>query len=271
MTVQVESGTEHIEAPYQIRLEQFEGPLDLLLHLIKKNEINIYDIPMALITQQYLEHISVMKSLNLEVAGEFLVLAATLILIKSKMLLPGEPDAEEEEGQDPRADLVRQLLQYKQFKEAAHDLQDRARLWQEVYCRTPLQTPKPEDVEETPLELTLFDLMDALQDVIRRAPSKTLLEVTADHLTVKDRMNYILERLAESAAVPFDRLFMSTDGRSVLIVTFLGLLELIRLKLVCVFQAEAFGAILLSRAFLPELGEGMPELADDTPPAKDQL
>ena len=264
MAVQLEADTEGIEASYQIRLDQFEGPLDLLLHLIKKNEINIYDIPMALITQQYLEHISVMKSLNLEVAGEFLVLAATLILIKSKMLLPGEPDPEEEEGQDPRADLVRQLLQYKQFKEAAHDLQDRARLWQEVYGRTPLPVPKPEEVEEIPLELTLFDLMDALQDVIRRAPSKTLLEVTADQLTVKDRMNYILERLQESAAVPFERLFVPTDGRAVLIVTFLGLLELIRLKLVCVFQAEAFGAILLSRAFLPDLG-------DDTPPAKDQL
>jgi segregation and condensation protein A len=264
MAVQLEADTERIEASYQIRLDQFEGPLDLLLHLIKKNEINIYDIPMALITQQYLEHISVMKSLNLEVAGEFLVLAATLILIKSKMLLPGEPDPEEEEGQDPRADLVRQLLQYKQFKEAAHDLQDRARLWQEVYGRTPLPVSKPEEVEEIPLELTLFDLMDALQDVIRRAPSKTLLEVTADQLTVKDRMNYILERLQDSAAVPFERLFAPTDGRAVLIVTFLGLLELIRLKLVCVFQAEAFGAILLSRAFLPDLG-------DDTPPAKDQL
>ncbi len=263
MPVQLKGDTESVEASYQIRLDQFEGPLDLLLHLIKKNEINIYDIPMALITRQYLEHLNVMKSLNLEVAGEFLVLAATLILIKSKMLLPGEPDAEEEEGQDPRADLVRQLLQYKQFKEAAHDLQDRARLWQEVYSRTPLPAPKPEDVEETPLELTLFDLMDALQDVIRRAPSRTLLEVTADHLTVKDRMNYILERLEESAAVAFERLFAPTDGPVVLIVTFLGLLELIRLKLVCVFQAEAFGAILLSRAFLPE--------SEEDALAKDQL
>jgi segregation and condensation protein A len=263
MPVQLKADTESVEASYQIRLDQFEGPLDLLLHLIKKNEINIYDIPMALITQQYLEHLNVMKSLNLEVAGEFLVLAATLILIKSKMLLPGEPDAEEEEGQDPRADLVRQLLQYKQFKEAAHDLQDRARLWQEVYSRMPLPAPKPEDVEETSFDLTLFDLMDALQDVIRRAPSTTLLEVTADNLTVKDRMNYILERLEESAAVPFERLFAPTDGRVVLIVTFLGLLELIRLKLVCVFQAEAFGAILLSRAFLPE--------PEEDAPAKDQL
>ena len=264
MTEQLETGLDSFEASYLIRLEQFEGPLDLLLHLIKKNEINIYDIPMALITKQYLEHINLMKSLNLVVAGEFLVLAATLIHIKSKMLLPSEPDGEEEEGQDPRAELVRQLLQYKQFKEAAYDLQDRERLWREVYRRAPLPTATPMESEETPLELTLFDLMDALQDVVRRAPSKASLELTADHLTVKDRMNYILERLEESAAVPFDMLFSPTDGRLVLIVTFLGLLELMRLKLVRVFQPETFGAILLSRAFLPELVDAMQ-------PGEDQL
>jgi segregation and condensation protein A len=264
MTEQVETGLDSFEASYLIRLEQFEGPLDLLLHLIKKNEINIYDIPMALITKQYLEHINLMKSLNLVVAGEFLVLAATLIHIKSKMLLPSEPDGEEEEGQDPRAELVRQLLQYKQFKEAAYDLQDRERLWREVYRRAPLPSATPRESEETPLELTLFDLMDALQDVVRRTPSKALLELTADHLRVKDRMNYILERLEESAAVPFDMLFLPTDGRLVLIVTFLGLLELMRLKLVRVFQPETFGAILLSRAFLPEVVDAMQ-------PGEDQL
>jgi len=264
MTERVETGLDSFEASYLIRLEQFEGPLDLLLHLIKKNEINIYDIPMALVTKQYLEHINLMKSLNLVVAGEFLVLAATLIHIKSKMLLPSEPDGEEEEGQDPRAELVRQLLQYKQFKEAAYDLQDRERLWREVYRRAPLLTATPIESEETPLELTLFDLMDALQDVVRRAPSKTLLELSADHMTVKDRMNYILERLEESAAVPFDMLFLPADGRLVLIVTFLGLLELMRLKLVRVFQPETFGAILLSRAFLPELVDAMQ-------PGEDQL
>jgi len=264
MTERVETGLDSFEASYLIRLEQFEGPLDLLLHLINKNEIKMFDIPMALITKQYLEHINLMKSLNLVVAGEFLVLAATLIHIKSKMLLPSEPDGEEEEGQDPRAELVRQLLQYKQFKEAAYDLQDRERLWREVYRRAPLLSATPRESEETPLELTLFDLMDALQNVIRRAPSKVLLELTTDHLTVKDRMNYILERLEESAAVPFEMLFSPTDGRLVLIVTFLGLLELMRLKLVRVFQPETFGAILLSRAFLPELVDAMQ-------PGEDQL
>jgi segregation and condensation protein A len=257
MSEPVEIDLDSFEASYRIRLDQFEGPLDLLLHLIKKNEINIYDIPMALITKQYLEHINLMKSLNLVVAGEFLVLAATLIHIKSKMLLPIEPDGEEEEGQDPRAELVRQLLEYKQFKEAAYDLQDRERLWREVYRRAPLLTATPIESEETPLELTLFDLMDALQDVVRRAPSKGVLELTAEHLTIKNRMNYILERLEASAAVPFEMLFSPTDGRLVLIVTFLGLLELMRLKLVRVFQPETFGAILLSRAFFPDLVDAM--------------
>jgi segregation and condensation protein A len=263
----IDTGLDRLDASYRIRLEQFEGPLDLLLHLIKKNEINIYDIPMALITKQYLEHITLMKSLNLEVAGEFLVVAATLIHIKSKMLLPNEPAEEEEEGQDPRAELVRQLLQYKQFKEAAHELEDRERAWRERYGR-PLLLDAPQEAEELPLELTLFDLMDALQAVIRRAPSKALLELTAEQLTVKDRMNFILERLEETDAVSFEALFDIAAGRLVMIVTFLGLLELIRLRLVRAFQAEAFGSILLSRAFLPGTLEGleaetMPNAPDD--------
>ena len=125
MTEGLEIGMDTLEDSYRIRLDQYEGPLDLLLHLIKKNEINIYDIPIALITKQYLDHITAMKMLNLDVAGEFLVMAATLIYIKSRMLLPAEPSEDEEEGEDPRADLVRRLLEYKQFKEAAHALEGR--------------------------------------------------------------------------------------------------------------------------------------------------
>lgn len=253
-------GTDTLRASYHIRLDQFEGPLDLLLHLIKKNEINIYDIPMALITKQYLDHIILMKTLNLEVAGEFLVMAATLIHIKSRMLLPIESEDEEEEGEDPRAELVRRLLEYKQFKDAAGELEERGRLWREVFGR-PLERGQisnlspQEEVEDGSLDLTLFDLVDALQDVILRTPSKALVELTADHLTVKDRMNYILERLEEASAIPFESLFHPDEGRLVLIVTFLGLLELIRIKLVRAYQAEAFGLILLSRAFLPAVLE----------------
>jgi segregation and condensation protein A len=247
----LETGMDRLDASYRVCLDQFEGPLDLLLHLIKQNEINIYDIPIALITKQYLDYIGVMKSLNLEVAGAFLVMAATLIHIKSRMLLPVEPQDEEEEGEDPRAELVRRLLLYKQFKEAAGELSERSRMWREVYARPLVEMESLVLEEEAPLDMTLFDLVDAFQDILRRTPAKTLVEFTPDHLTVKDRMNYILERLEEAATVTFEELFQPEEGRLVLIVTFLALLEMIRIKLVRAFQSEVFGSILLSRAFLP--------------------
>ena len=256
------SGADTLEASYRVRLDEFEGPLDLLLHLIQKNEINIYDIPIAVITKQYLDYISMMKYLNLEVAGEFLVMAATLIHIKSRMLLPVETDGDDDEdgGEDPRAELVRRLLEYKQFKEAAAELVERGQQWREVFGRpaffetAPARLPE-EEMDDRPLELTLFDLVDAFQDIVQRTPGKAPVEVTADHLTVKDRMNYILERLECEPAIPFESLFLPEEGRLFVIVTFLGLLELIRIKLVRAYQAEAFGAILLSRAFLPATAE----------------
>lgn len=261
----LDTGTDTLEASYRVHLDEFEGPLDLLLHLIKKNEINIYDIPIAVITKQYLDYISLMKYLNLEVAGEFLVMAATLIHIKSRMLLPVETEGDEEEdgGEDPRAELVRRLLEYKQFKEAAAELVERGQQWREVFGRPAffdrergqISNLSPGETDDAPLELTLFELVDAFQDIVQRTPVKALVEVTSDHLTVKDRMNYILERLEYEAAIPFESLFMPEEGRLVVIVTFLGLLELIRIKLIRAYQAEAFGAILLSRAFLPATAE----------------
>jgi segregation and condensation protein A len=254
-----DTGLDVAEDSYRIRLDEFEGPLDLLLHLIKKNEINIYDIPIALIAKQYLDYISMMKTLNLVVAGEFLVMAATLIHIKSRMLLPVEADGDEEDeaGEDPRAELVRRLLEYKQFKEAAGALVQRGQQWREVFQRGQILNLSPNE-DGVLLELTLFDLVDALQGVLQRVPAKTLVEVTADHLTVKDRMNSILERLEQESSLPFDTLFLPDEGRLVVIVTFLGLLELMRIKLVRAFQAEAFGPILLSRTFLP-VAEGAEE------------
>ena len=261
MAESLDRGTDTLEAAYRVHLDEFEGPLDLLLHLIKKNEINIYDIPIAVIAKQYLDYISLLKYLNLEVAGEFLVMAATLIHIKSRMLLPVETDGDEDEdgGEDPRAELVRRLLEYKQFKEAAAELVERGQQWREVFgrpafCET-APARLPEEIDDIPLDMTLFDLVDAFQDIVQRTPVKALLEVTADHLTVKDRMNYILERLEYEPAIPFASLFVSGEGRLVLIVTFLGLLELVRIRLVRAYQSETFGAILLSRAFLPATAE----------------
>lgn len=239
------------ELGYKIRVEKFEGPLDLLLHLIKKNEINIYDIPIAIIANQYLDYLSAMKSLNLGVAGEFLVMAATLLHIKSGMLLPPDETADDEEdGPDPREELVRRLLEYKQFKEAARQLDGQERMWREIYSRESAAPESVEESEDTLLEhVSLFDLVDALQDIVDRNPGRHLMEIEPDNLTVRDRMNAILESLEGKDSVTFASLFEDSCQRLVIIVTFLALLELIRLRVARVFQAETFGPILVSRGF----------------------
>ena len=244
------NGTVQAELPYQVRIGNFEGPLDLLLHLIKKSEINIYDIPIALIAKQYLEYLEAMKDLNLTVAGEFLVMAATLLQIKSKMLLPvDELTEDDEDGPDPREELVRRLLEYKQFKDAARQLDNQERMWRELYSRE--HTPPVEvESDEAPLEdISLFDLVDALKGILERNPGNRLLEIIPDNLTVRDRMNAILEALEGQESVTFSSLFESTTHRMVVIVTFLALLELIRLRTARVFQGENFGPILVSRTF----------------------
>jgi segregation and condensation protein A len=241
---------EQTELPYQVRIENFEGPLDLLLHLIKKNEINIYDIPIAMIAQQYLEYLEAMEELNLNVAGDFLVMAATLLQIKSKMLLPVDETADDDEdGPDPREELVRRLLEYKAFKEAARQLDDQEKIWREIFRRE--QAPLVEEVEEElPLEnVSLFDLVDALKEVLERNPSSRLIEIVPDNLTVRERMNLILETLEGKDSVSFAALFEGSGHRMVVVVTFLALLELMRLRIARVFQAETFGPILVSRMF----------------------
>jgi segregation and condensation protein A len=241
---------EQTALPYQVRIENFEGPLDLLLHLIKKSEINIYDIPIHLIAQQYLTYIEAMEDLNLTVAGEFLVMAATLLQIKSKMLLPvDETVVDEEDGPDPREELVRRLLEYKKFKEAARQLDEHERLWREIYSRA--QSPVVElESDETLLDnVSLFDLVDALQGILDRNPGKKLMEILPDNLTVRDRMNTILEVLERQESVNFVELFEPACHRLVIIVTFLALLELMRLRTARVFQPDHFGPILVSRAF----------------------
>jgi len=247
---------EQVELPYQIRIEQFEGPLDLLLHLIKKNEINIYDIPIALITRQYLDYLSVMKSLNLGVAGEFLVMAATLVQIKSRMLLPAdEAETDEDDGPDPREELVRRLLEYRQFKEAARELDGQERLWREIFSRQQPPSSTVQSDEPVLEEATLFDLVDALQGILARTPSHRLLEIVPENLTVRDRMTVILELLDANESITFLSMFEGQSHRLLVIVTFLALLELIRIKVVRVFQGEMFGPILVTRAFSLMTGE----------------
>jgi segregation and condensation protein A len=244
-------GFEQTELPYKVRIENFEGPLDLLLHLIKKNEINIYDIPVAMITQQYIEYLEAMEELNLNVAGDFLVMAATLLQIKSKMLLPDdEATDDEEEGPDPREELVRRLLEYKAYKEAARQLDDQEKMWREIFWREDAFPIEKVAEEDLPLEnVSLFDLVDALKEVLERNPESRLIEIMPDNLTVRERMNLILETLEGKDSVSFAALFEGPTNRTVVVVTFLALLELMRLRVARVFQAETFGPILVSRMF----------------------
>lgn len=234
-----------VDSSYEVKLGNFEGPLELLLHLIKKNEINIYDIPIALITQQYIETLDLMKSLNLAIAGEFLVMAATLIHIKSKTLLPPSETDEGVEETDPRQELVWRLLEYQKFKEASERLEERESLWREIFRREP--SPSPELLpEEVPLvDVTLYDLLDALKNVLSRLPDKKLLQVTAEELSVKDRMQFLIERMENTETLLFEALFETAKNRYTVVVTFLALLEVIRLGLIRVLQGDVCGPLRL--------------------------
>ena len=229
---------------YDVKLPIFEGPLDLLLHLIKKNEINIYDIPISLITQQYLEYLDLIKSLNLNLAGEFLVMAATLIHIKSKTLLPPTETDEGEEEEDPREELIRRLMEYQCFKEAAQQLEQRELEWRDIFYRS---HAVPDDEQEgiDLSDLNLFDLLDAFKSVLENLPEQRSMEIMVQELSVQDRMTVIIDSLEGQESVSFYSLFEQDKTRISVIVTFLALLELIRLKLVRIVQAELLGAIRL--------------------------
>ncbi|HUJ19025.1 MAG TPA: segregation/condensation protein A [Nitrospirota bacterium] len=236
---------------YQIKLEIFEGPMDLLLHLIKKHELDIYSIPIALITQQYLEYLELMKSLDMEIAGEFLVMASTLTHIKSRMLLPPpeNPDADEE-GVDPRAELIRRLLEYKSFKEAAGSLGGKEETWSQVYTRQAETAPDvPADDEPLLFDFHLFDLLSALKDVMARVPDAQF-EVTAETVSITEKISQILARLETVDSVLFADLFEGSTSRLQVIGTFLALLELIKTRAAKVFQVEQFGAIRIMKAVM---------------------
>ena len=228
-----------------VRLARFEGPLDLLLHLIKRDEIDIYDIPISHITQQYLAYIELMQSLDLEIAGEFLVMAATLMRIKAKMLLPlPAVGAEEEDEGDPREELVQRLVEYRQFKEAAGTLKEREGERRMLFERG--MVPSEEDAGPLPLApATLFDLLDALNRVMSRIPEPSVYEVRAETWSVEDKLSLIATAVAERGSVSFTELLMRCRARSEMVVTFVALLELVKLGHIGVVQAEAFGDILL--------------------------
>ena len=231
---------------FPVRLDKFDGPLDLLLHLIKTNEVSVYDIPIAMITQQYLDTIQLMQELNLDVAGEFIVMAATLIHIKSKMLLPRPETAAGVEGEDedPRDALVRRLLEHQKFKAAAGLLHEREQVRAAQWLRPDERVAElAGDALEPELEVDLFSLLSAFQAVVQRARQRPTVLLPPEQMSVETRMEQLLARLSETSACGFEELFADALGRSGLIVTFLALLEMIRLKLIRVFQSASFGPI----------------------------
>ncbi len=224
-----------------IKLPVFEGPFDLLLHLIRENKLDIYDIPIAKITSRYLEYIEIMKELNLEIAGEFIVMAATLIHIKSRMLLPPDEETAEEQ-EDPRQELVQRLLEYQKFKEAAQDFRTREEDWMKIFRRESVSLSEEEEGELSLFDLSLFDLLDAFKKILDKAPPE-VVSITKETLTVKDKMFVIMEILEGQETVRFEGLFKDGITRVQLIVTFVALLELIRLGLARVYQEREFGNI----------------------------
>ncbi len=245
---------------YKVKLDVFEGPLDLLLYLIKKNEFDIFDIPIAVITEQYLEYIKLMKALNLDVAGEFLVMAATLMQIKSKMLLPSGDEEEEQEQEDPRAELVRRLLEYQQYKEAASQLQEREMLERDVFARKFVPEELKVQIEtETLIEVSAYDLIEAFREVLKEVPEDLTHEITLDKLSVTEKIHQLLDMLTGTKSLTFQSLFPSVSSKSELIITFLAVLELIRLKLIRAYQGKPFGVIriypALSKGRLDEIRE----------------
>ena len=235
---------------YKLKLEIFEGPLDLLLYLIKKNDIEISDIPIAKITEQYLEYIEMMKMLDLDMVGDFLVMAATLMQIKSKMLLPPDPTEEEEEELDPRDELARRLSEYKKFKEVADELKLKESQRRDLFSRMMDEEKREqlkEDSKEIYFEANLFDLINAFTDALKKAPEEVIHEIVKEEFTVEQKIHDILHCLLDKPLVNLRELFEKSKSKPEIIVTFLAILELIRLKEIKVVQRKIFGNIEIHR------------------------
>lgn len=231
---------------WNVELDVFEGPLDLLLYLIQKEEIDIYDVPIARVTGQYLHYLEMMQVLNLSFAGEFLAMAATLLYIKSRTVLPPEERTEEEEEpvEDPRAELVRQLVEYRQFKDVADELGEKEAEHQRTFHRHDMSAPLLAMVERPLTDVGIFDLLSAFSEVLERAQGEEKIhDVAEEEVTVADQMEMILNVLREKSELVFQSLFPRGAGRIVIVATFLALLELIRIKKAAAVQERPFGEI----------------------------
>jgi segregation and condensation protein A len=242
-------------ADYKVKFEVFEGPLDLLLYLIKKEEVDIYEVNLTRLAEQFIQYIETMRMLDLEVAGEFLVMAATLMLIKSRELLPVEQRAEiepEEEGEDPRWELVRQLVEYKKFKDAAVQLQTLEERQGDVFARVPGKIEFEREAAPQRPDVSIFDLLNAVNSVLARFQKRDdPREIYEDKWTVSEKIEFLMKSLGERSALKFSELFANAASRTEVVVTFLAILELIRLKQIVAVQSEAFGDIDLCQS-LPQ-------------------
>jgi segregation and condensation protein A len=227
---------------YKVRLENvFEGPMDLLIHLIRKNELDIYDIPIAFITERYLGYLEWMKSMNIDVAGDFLVMAATLIQIKSRMLLPAYEDGDDYE--DPRDEIARPLLEYLQIKSAADELSRRHMLGEHTFIRPALEGGDTVEFEDREIRVGLFELIDAFKRILDNAEGEHLVELEPEHLSVQDRLNQLVDLFEKQGSLTFTELFDKDASRVDIIVTFLAVLEMVKLQLLTVTQHTQSGII----------------------------
>jgi segregation and condensation protein A len=258
----VQDGPEALDPNFRIELPNFEGPLDLLLHLIRKHELDILDLPIAFITDKYLEYLSLMEGLNLDIASEYLVMAATLAHIKSKMLLPRPPEDQDDEHADeadPRAELIRRLLEYQKYKTVAADLGERAISGRDVFGRG---APPPSADGPPPLkEVSVFKLLDALKKIADRVNASVALEVDAERMTIQDRIGGLVDLLRDRRRCRFDELFEGVSTSYDLVVTFLALLEMAKMRLATIYQTDHEEPIYLEYSLLDE--EGQPIVPGD--------
>ena len=222
----------------------FEGPMDLLVHLIKKNEVDVYDIPIALITEQFLEYLEWMKSMNIDFAGDFIVMASTLTQIKSRMLLPIH-DGDPEEEEDPRQEITRPLVEYLQIKSAAEDLAARQLLGEDIFARTSGTVEGLIGAEGDMVKIGLFELIDAFQKILEKISPDHLVELTADSLSVKDRITELVDIFQKQKSLTFDELFAADTSKGEVIVTFLAILKMVKLSMVQIAQQVQTGIIRL--------------------------
>jgi segregation and condensation protein A len=252
----VQDGPEALDPNFRIELPNFEGPLDLLLHLIRKHELDILDLPIAFITDKYLEYLSLMEGLNLDIASEYLVMAATLAHIKSKMLLPRPPEDQDDEHADeadPRAELIRRLLEYQKYKTVAADLGERAISGRDVFGRG---APPPSAEGPPPLkEVSVFKLLDALKKIADRVNASVALEVDAERMTIQDRIGGLVDLLRDRRRCRFDELFEGVSTSYDLVVTFLALLEMAKMRLATIYQTDHEEPIYLEYSLLDEDGQ----------------